>query len=116
MPEEVKRERKLKCELYNDSMQNWKSYAVPKAQLVICDIPFGIGNQFYGSSLSWWNNGRMEDGASAVAGKAAFTSDYNFNLAEFWHFAGRILKKEPKQGGAKGKIERRSLHDCVLQF
>ena len=25
---------KLKCELYNDSMQNWKYYPIQKAQLV----------------------------------------------------------------------------------
>ena len=33
-------ERKLKCELYNDHMQNFKSYGIPKAQLIIGDMPY----------------------------------------------------------------------------
>lgn len=30
----------MKCELYNDSFQNWKSYPIQKAQLIIADIPY----------------------------------------------------------------------------
>ena len=30
---------KIKCELYNDSMQGWKCYPIQKAQLIIADIP-----------------------------------------------------------------------------
>lgn len=40
---------KIKCELYNDSMQNWKKYPIKKAQLVIADVPYNVGNNFYGS-------------------------------------------------------------------
>lgn len=29
----------IKCELYNDNFQNFKRYNIPKAQLVVCDIP-----------------------------------------------------------------------------
>lgn len=42
--------RKIKCELYNDNFQNFKKYGIPKAQLVIADIPYNIGNNFYGSN------------------------------------------------------------------
>lgn len=28
----------MKCELYHDSFQNWKSYPIQKAQLIIADI------------------------------------------------------------------------------
>ena len=40
----------IKCELFNDNFQNYKRYAIPKAQLVIADIPYNIGNNFYGSN------------------------------------------------------------------
>lgn len=33
----------MKCELYHDNFQNFKRYNVPKAQLVIADIPYNIG-------------------------------------------------------------------------
>lgn len=29
----------VKCELYHNNFQNFKSYNIPKAQLVIADIP-----------------------------------------------------------------------------
>lgn len=28
--------------LYNDSFQNWKSHDVPKAQLILTDIPYQL--------------------------------------------------------------------------
>lgn len=41
----MEQKKKLKCELYNDNFQNYKSYNIPaKAQLVITDIPYNIGN------------------------------------------------------------------------
>ncbi len=33
----------MKIELYNDNFQNFKRYNIPKAQLVIADIPYNIG-------------------------------------------------------------------------
>jgi site-specific DNA-methyltransferase (adenine-specific) len=30
-------------ELFNDHFQNYKVYGIPKAQLVIADIPYNIG-------------------------------------------------------------------------
>lgn len=37
---------KTKIELYRDSFQNFKRYTIPRAQLVIADIPYNIGNDF----------------------------------------------------------------------
>lgn len=34
----------VKCEIYRDSMQNYKKYGIPKAQLVIADVPYNLGN------------------------------------------------------------------------
>ena len=39
----LRREIQLKCELYNENFQNFKSYNIPKAQLIIADIPYNIG-------------------------------------------------------------------------
>jgi site-specific DNA-methyltransferase (adenine-specific) len=44
-------------ELFNDHFQNWKSYQIPKAQLIIADIPYNIGKNAYGSNPMWYNDG-----------------------------------------------------------
>lgn len=46
----MEREQKIKCELYCDNFQNFKRYNIPKAQLVIADIPYNLGNNAYGSN------------------------------------------------------------------
>lgn len=33
----------MKVELFNDNFQNYKRYGIPKAQLVIADIPYNLG-------------------------------------------------------------------------
>lgn len=38
--------RKIKCEIYRDSMQNYKKYAIPPAQLIIADVPYNVGTNF----------------------------------------------------------------------
>ncbi len=88
-----------KLEIINDNFQNYKRYNIPKAQLVIADIPYNLGANAYGSSLEWWQGGNKENGATAKAGKAFFPSDYSFNLAEYMHFCSKLLKKEPKEKG-----------------
>ena len=103
----------MKCELYNDSMQNWKKYPIKKAQLVIADVPYNVGNNFYGSNPMWYKGGDNKNGESKLAGKAAFYSDYNFNLYEFFHFCSQLMKKEPKKGGARG---RSSDAPCMIVF
>lgn len=47
------RKKKIKCELYRDNMQNYKKYGIPPAQLIIADVPYNVGNNFYGSNPSW---------------------------------------------------------------
>lgn len=34
---------KLPCEIYNDHFENAKQYNIPKAQLIIADIPYNLG-------------------------------------------------------------------------
>lgn len=90
---------RVKCELYNDNFQNWKSYSIPKAQLVIADIPYNVGTDAFGSSPLWWKDGDRLNGESEKAGKAFFHTDFKFNIAEYFHFCNRLLIKEPKEKG-----------------
>lgn len=86
-----------KIELYHDNFQNFKRYAIPRAQLVIADIPYNIGKNAYGSSLEWYVDGDNKKGESDKAGKQFFDSDNDFNIAEFMHFCSNMLIREPKQ-------------------
>jgi site-specific DNA-methyltransferase (adenine-specific) len=92
-------ERKIKTELYNDNFQNYKRHNIPKAQLVIADIPYNLGANAYASSTEWYIGGDNKNGESNKAGKAFFNTDLNFNIAEYFHFCNRLLKKEPKEKG-----------------
>ena len=85
-----------KIELYRDNFQNYKRYNIPKAQLVIADIPYNIGANAYGSNPQWWEGGDRKNGESEKAGKAFFNTDENFKVPEYMHFCSRLLKKEPK--------------------
>ena len=89
----------MKTELYNDNFQNYKRYNIPKAQLVIADIPYNLGVNFYGSNPMWYVDGDNKNGESKLAKKAAFNTDFNFNIAEYFHFCSKLLIKEPKEKG-----------------
>lgn len=89
----------VKTELYCDNFQNYKRYNIKKAQLVIADIPYNIGADFYGSNPMWYKGGNNKNGESKLAKKAAFHTDFNFNIAEYFHFCNRLLIKEPKEKG-----------------
>ena len=87
-------------QLYNDNFQNYKVYNIPaKAQLVIADIPYNLGKAAYGSNPEWYVGGDNKNGESNKAGKSFFKTDGNFNIAEFFHFSSKLLKKEPKERG-----------------
>lgn len=89
--------KKTKIELFNDNFQNYKRYQIPKAQLVIADIPYNLGNNAYGSSPEWYIDGDNKKGESDKAGKMFFHTDNNFNLAEYMHFCSKMLIPEPKE-------------------
>ena len=88
-----------KFQLINDHFQNYKPYGIPKAQLVIADIPYNIGKNAYGSNPSWYVGGDNANGESELAGKKFFDTDKNFKPAEFMHFCSQMLRKEPKEKG-----------------
>ena len=105
--------QKIKCEIYRDSMQNYKRYGIPPAQLIIADVPYNVGKNFYGSNPMWYNGGDNKNGESKLAGKAAFNSDFNFNLYEYFHFCSKMLKKEDKNKMVRGKS---SNSPCMIVF
>ena len=85
--------------LYRDHHQNYKQYHLPKAQLIIADIPYNLGNKAYASNPAWYNDGDNANGESALAGTDFFKTDNDFRPAEFMHFCSKMLKPEPKERG-----------------
>lgn len=86
--------------LYNDHFQNYKVYQIPKAQLIIADIPYNLGNYAYASNPSWYEGGDNKNGESKLAGTEFFDTDKDFRPKEFMHFCSTMLRKEPKEKGA----------------
>jgi site-specific DNA-methyltransferase (adenine-specific) len=111
--ERVKTMKEPRCEIYRDSMQNYKKYAIPPAQLIIADVPYNVGTNFYGSNPMWYRGGDNANGESKLAGKAAFNSDFNFNLYEYFHFCHKMMKKEDTSKGNRG---RSSNSPCMIVF
>jgi len=89
-------------ELFNDHFQNYKPYNIPKAQLIIADIPYNIGVNAYASNPQWYKDGDNKNGESEFAKKAFFDTDNDFKIPEFMHFVSTMLKKEPKETGEAG--------------
>lgn len=90
---------RLQHKLFNDHFQNYKVYNIPKAQLIIADVPYNIGKNAYGSNPSWYVGGDNKNGESSLAGKEFFDTDKDFRPAEFMHFCSKMLRPEPKERG-----------------
>lgn len=85
--------------LFNDHFQNYKVYGIPKAQLIIADIPYNLSNNAYASNPMWYKGGDNKNGESEFAGKSFFDTDEDFRISEFLHFCSKMLVKEPKETG-----------------
>ena len=92
-------EKKIKIELYNDHFENAKRYQIPRAQLIIADIPYNIGKNAYGSRSDWYIGGDSKNGESKKANSEFFDTDKDFKIYNFFQFCTRLLKKEPKETG-----------------
>lgn len=88
-----------RIQLFNDHFQNFKRYDIPKAQLVLTDIPYNVGVNAYGSNPSWYVDGDNKNGESKLAGTSFFDTDEKFKIPEFLHFCSKMLKPEPKERG-----------------
>ena len=93
------KDKPIKIELYNDNFQNYKRYNIPKAQLVIADIPYRLEEKACASSPKWYKNGDNSNGESKFANKSFFKTDEIFRIAEYMHFCSKLLIKEPKERG-----------------
>lgn len=86
-----------KMQLFHDNFQNYKRYNIPRAQLVIADIPYNIGKDAYGSNPMWYKGGDNKNGESKYAKSEFFHGDGQFRIAEYMHFCNKLLIKEPKE-------------------
>jgi site-specific DNA-methyltransferase (adenine-specific) len=91
--------KRLQYKLFNDHFQNYKVYGIPKAQFIIADVPYNVGNNAYGSNPAWYIDGDNTKGESTLAKKEFFDTDKDFRPAEFMHFCSKMLKDEPKERG-----------------
>jgi site-specific DNA-methyltransferase (adenine-specific) len=82
--------------LINDHFQNFKVYQIPKAQLIIADIPYNLGNNAYASNPSWYEGGDNKNGESVLAGKEFFDT---VNLVFRKNFSAQVLKANMKVVG-----------------
>lgn len=85
--------------LFNTHFQNFKHTGIPKAQLILTDIPYNIGKDAYGSNPVWYVGGDNKNGESELAGEEFFDTDKDFRPAEFMHFCSQMLRPEPKERG-----------------
>ncbi len=101
--------------LFNSTMQDYKRYGIPKAQLILTDIPYSLGANAYGSNPSWYIDGDNKNGESELAGETFFTTDENFKPAEMMHFASQMLKPEPK-GKVDDNDRTKTSAPCMIVF
>jgi site-specific DNA-methyltransferase (adenine-specific) len=83
--------------LIHDHFQNFKSYGIPKAQLVLADIPYNLSINAFASNPAWYKDGDNKNGESELAGTEFFDTDKDFRPKEFMHFCSTMLKTEPKE-------------------
>lgn len=102
--------------IYRDHFQNYKRYSIPKAQLIIADIPYNLGSNAYASNPSWYKDGDNSNGESELAGKSFFDTDEDFRPAEFMHFCSTMLKAETKPKKADGEARQKGDAPCMIIF
>lgn len=102
-------------QIFCDHFQNFKSYGIPKAQLIIADVPYCIGKNAYASNPTWYEGGDNKNGESKLAGKAFFESDLNFSPEHFMIFCSRLLK-DCKPIKAEGDKRAKSNAAALLLF
>jgi site-specific DNA-methyltransferase (adenine-specific) len=103
--------------LIHDHFQNYKVYQIPKAQLIIADVPYNLGNNAYASNPIWYKDGDNKNGESELAGKQFFDTDLDFRPAEFMHFCSAMLKPEKKtKEKVEGKKKAKGDAPCMILF
>lgn len=102
--------------LINDHYQNFKVYQLPRAQLILADVPYNLGNNAFASNPSWYKDGDNKNGESELAGKSFFDTDTDFRPAEFMHFCSTMLKPEKKTVKVEGEARQKGDAPCMVLF
>ena len=68
---------------YNDDFNNFEKYNLPKASLILTDIPYCIDKDAYASNPRWWKNGNVKDGRSEKANTSFLKMIKNLILITF---------------------------------
>ncbi len=102
--------------LYRDHFQNYKGYQMPKAQLIIADIPYNLGDNAYASNPAWYKDGDNINGESELAGTSFFETDEDFRPSEFMHFCSTMLKNDKKIKASEGQERQISDAPCMIIF
>jgi site-specific DNA-methyltransferase (adenine-specific) len=106
----------MKAELIHDHFQNFKVYQIPKAQLIIADIPYNLGNNAYASNPAWYKDGDNKNGESELAGTEFFDTDKDFRPAEFMHFCSTMMKTHNKKVKVEGEARQKGDAPCMIVF
>lgn len=100
--------------LFNTHFQNFKQFGIPKAQLILADVPYNLGNNAYASNPKWYKDGDNKNGESELAGQEFFDTDKDFRPAEFMHFCSQMLRPETKDKNENGRTQSKS--PCMIIF
>lgn len=100
--------------LFNTHFQNFKQFGIPKAQLILADVPYNLGVNAYASNPSWYKDGDNKNGESELAGREFFDTDKDFRPAEFMHFCSQMLRPETKEKNEEGRTKSKS--PCMILF
>lgn len=52
--------------VFNSHFQNFKNFGIPKAQLIIADVPYNLSSNAYASNPSWYIGGDNKNGESGL--------------------------------------------------
>lgn len=74
-------------------MQNYKKYAIPPAQLIIADVPYNVGNNFYGSNPMWYQGGTIKTEKANLPEKLLLIRILILTFMNIFIFVQKCLRK-----------------------
>ena len=77
--------------LYNNDYRNVDLDT--KVDFILCDIPYNIGYNAYGSNPQWWQKNDIKNGKSNLANTCFFENDKDFNIDDLLLYIKNNLKE-----------------------
>ncbi|MDF7665704.1 site-specific DNA-methyltransferase [Bifidobacterium sp. ESL0745] len=93
--------------IINDDFRNWEAHKVGVFDLLLSDIPYGLGARAYASNPMWYKDRRVGGECSDLAAKPFFESDSGFDLDSYAEACAGLLKPSTGKRGSDG---------CVITF